>query len=57
MPSVVSSTAFTATPPASTSTLGRASSMWRRVKARHMPCSAVVGVRLPGGRQNRMLVM
>ena len=49
--------AFTATPPARTSTLGFASSMWRRVKARHMPCSVVVGVRLPGGRQNRMLVM
>ena len=57
MPSVVSSTALAAVPPASTNNLGRASSMWRRVKARQIDCSASVGVRLPGGRQNRMLVM
>src|SRR5688572_27318061 len=57
MPSVVSSTDFAAVPPASTSTLGRASSIWRRVKAMQIACSASVGVRLPGGRQNRMLVM
>ena len=51
IPSATSSSELAAVPPASTSTLGRDSTIWRNTKGRHAAISAAVGLRLPGGRQ------
>ena len=49
--------ALAATPPASTSTCGATSAIWRSRNGRQAAISAPVGLRLPGGRQKMMLVM
>ena len=46
-----------AAPPAKTKTSGPTSSIWRSTKGRQAAVSAGVGVRLPGGRQNKRLVI
>src|SRR5436189_113021 len=51
MPSLTGNNALAAVPPHNASTFGFANAMWRNTKGRQAAISAVVGLRLPGGRQ------
>ncbi len=57
MPVEVASSALVGVLPTARMTSGAASTMWRSTKGRNWRASASEGVRLPGGRQGRMLVM
>ena len=51
IPSLTGKSALAAVPPHSTRTCGAASAIWRSTKGRQAAISALVGLRLPGGRQ------
>ncbi len=57
MPSLRPSSEAAAVPPHSSTAAGSASAMSRHTKGRQSAVSSSVGLRLPGGRQNRMLLM